>query len=114
METLKMLLGIKDNEQDGLLSFLLADTENLIKSYCRIEFIPTKLESVIPVIAADMYRLKGYGAQNAPTQLTSETEGSRSRSYANISVDTTTVLLGYEKRLEPFINRKGRVPSELL
>ena len=30
LSTAKMLLGIKDNEQDDLLSFLIDDMENLI------------------------------------------------------------------------------------
>ena len=34
LSTAKMLLGIKDNEQDDLLSFLIDDMENLINSYC--------------------------------------------------------------------------------
>lgn len=113
IEILKTLLGIKDNEQDSLLSFLISDTENLIKGYCRIDIVPRQLESLVPVIAADIYRTKGYGQQGVPTVVTSETQGSRSWSYENKAVNTDNVLLGYEQRLNPFMNRKGHVPSDL-
>lgn len=114
LTTLKRLLGIEDNKQDDLLSFLLADTENMVKGYCRIETVPAKLESLIPVIAADMYRTKGYGREQAPLIITAETEGSRSRSYARTADNSSDALMGYADRLAPFKSRKGRLPSELL
>ena len=57
--TLKMLLGIKDDEQDSLLSFLIEDTVNMIMAYCHIDILPRQLESLVPKISADMYRVKG-------------------------------------------------------
>ena len=48
LSTAKMLLGIKDNEQDDLLSFLIDDMENLINSYCHTAEVPTKLQSLVP------------------------------------------------------------------
>ena len=41
--TLKMLLGIKDDEQDSLLSFLIEDTVNMIMAYCHIDVLPRQL-----------------------------------------------------------------------
>lgn len=61
-----MLLGIKDDEQDGLLSFLIDDTINMIMSYCHIEVLPCQLESLVPKIAADMYRIKAMGTVKVP------------------------------------------------
>lgn len=110
--TLKMFLGIKDNEQDGLLSFLIEDTANLILGYCRIDILPRQLESLVPVIAADMYRAKGYGASDAPAVVKSISEGERSVSYADTNPDNK-FFENYYDRLKPFRNRKGRVPSEL-
>ena len=49
-----MLLGIKDDEQDSLLSFLIEDTVNMIMAYCHIDVLPRQLESLVPKIAADM------------------------------------------------------------
>ena len=76
--TLKMLLGIKDDEQNSLLSFLIEDTVNMILGYCRIEVLPRQLESLVPTIAADAYRAKGYGQTAAPEVVKSISEGDSS------------------------------------
>ena len=108
---LKMLLGIKDNEQDDLLSFIIEDCENLINGYCHTDTIPSKLESLVPVMAADMYRRKSYGQEEAPQTVKAISEGDRSISFGEFSTDD--FLSEYETRLKPFRCRKGRVPSEL-
>ena len=109
-----MLLGIKDNEQDSLLSFLIDDTVNLILGYCRISILPRQLESIVPVIAADMYRRKGYGKSEAPQVIKSVTQDKRSVSFKDSAdTDTDEFLKEYEARLKPFRNRRGRIPSEL-
>lgn len=110
--TLKMLLGIKDNEQDSLLSFLIDDTVNMILAYCRIDILPRPLESLVPTIAADAYRAKGYGQAAALEIVKSISEGERSVTYAETNPDYD-YLQNYYDRLNPFRNRKGRVPSEL-
>lgn len=110
-----MLLGINESEQDSLLSFLIDDTVNMILGYCRIEVLPRQLESLVPVIAADMYRRKGYGTSEAPQQIQSITQDKRSVSFKSSSdTDTEEFLKEYEARLKPFRCRKGRLPSELL
>ena len=114
LDRLKMLLGIKDNEQDSLLSFLIDDTVNLILGYCRISILPRQLESIVPVIAADMYRRKGYGKSEAPQVIKSVTQDKRSVSFKDSAdTDTDEFLKEYEARLKPFRNRRGRIPSEL-
>ena len=109
---LKMLLGIEDEKQDDLLKFLLDDTENLITGYCRIDFLPRQLESLLPVIAVDNYRAHGYGSEAAPEVVKSISEGERSISFAE-TTPSGDILANYYKRLDPFKNRKGRVPSEV-
>lgn len=109
---LKMLLGIKDNEQDGLLSFLIGDTVDMILGYCRIEILPRQLESLVPAIAADAYRVKGYGETSSPEIIKSISEGERSVSYAETNPDND-FLQNYYERLNPFRNRRGRVPSDV-
>lgn len=111
--TLKMLLGIEDNEQDSLLSFLIEDTENLILGYCRLEIMPRQLESLIPVIAADMYRAKGYGNIAVPSDIKSISQGERSVNIETKRPDDESILKNYFKRLKPFRNVKGRVPSDI-
>ncbi len=112
LERLRMLLGIEDNERDGLLFFLIDDTVDMILGYCRIEILPRQLESLVPVIAADSYRAKGYGQTDAPEVVKSISEGERSISYAETNPDGD-FLFSYYDRLKPFICRKGRVPSEV-
>ncbi|MBQ2663074.1 MAG: phage head-tail connector protein [Clostridia bacterium] len=112
LSTLKLLLGIKDSESDDLLSFLIDDTVNLILGYCRIDTLPRQLESLLPVIAAEMYRRKGYGSAAMPDVIKSISEGERSVTYAD-NISETDLLTGYYKRLGPYVNRKGRVPSDV-
>ncbi len=110
LDRLKLLLGIKDNEQDDLLSFLIEDTVNLILGYCRIEILPRPLESLVPVIAGDMYRIKIIS--NAEKGVHSISEGERSITFEN-GYNTDDFIKEYEARLKPFINRSGRVPSDI-
>lgn len=63
LSTAKMLLGIKDNEQDDLLSFLIDDMENLINSYCHTAEVPTKLQSLVPQMAWKCTAEKGTDKQ---------------------------------------------------
>ena len=112
-ERLKLLLGIKDSDSDELLSFLIEDTVNMILGYCRIDILPRQLESLVPTIAADMYRRKGYGQTEAPQTIKSVTEDKRSVSFENNLTDTDEFLKEYETRLKPFVCRKGRVPSDV-
>lgn len=111
-ERLKLLLGIKDSDSDELLSFLIEDTVNMILGYCRIDILPRQLESLVPTIAADAYRAKGYGKTAAPEVVKSVSEGDRSVSYAETNPDND-FLSNYYNRLNPFRSRKGRVPSDV-
>lgn len=110
---LKLLLGIDDDSKDALLSMLIEDTINMILGYCRIETLPRQLESFVPIIAADIYRAKGYGAENAPEDIKSISQGERSVSMESKRPDEKTILEDYKARLAPYRNRKGRVPSEV-
>ena len=61
-----MLLGIKDDEQDSLLSFLIEDTVNMIMAYCHIDVLPRQLESLVPKIAAICTGRKATGTVKVP------------------------------------------------
>lgn len=111
LNTVKMLLGIEDNEQDSLLSFLIEDCVNLILGYCRIEILPRQLVSLVPTIAADAYRAKGYGQETAPEVVKSISEGENSVSYES-TTPNSNFLSNYFERLNPFRNRRGYVPSD--
>ena len=112
LQRLKMLLGITDESKDELLSFLIDDVKAMILGYCRICFLPRPLESLVPVIAADMYRAKGYGGESAPEIVKSISEGQRSVSFDSKTPDSD-FLANYYDRLKPFVNRRGKVPSDV-
>lgn len=111
LTTAKMLLGIKDSESDVLLSFLIDDAINLVLGYCRINTLPRQLESIVPSLAAEMYRRKGYGSVEMPETVKAISEGERSVTYAD-NISEEDLLTSYYERLNPFVNRKGRVPSD--
>lgn len=113
LATLKTLLGITDNSQDTILNIVIEEVVNLVLGYCHIDTIPTKLDSFVPIMAADMYRRKGYGQEEAPEHIKSVTQGKRSVSMESEVFDTDAFLKEYESRLRPFRVMKGRVPSEL-
>lgn len=112
LETAKMLLGIEGDCRDNLLSFLIEDNINLILNYCRISDFPQELESLLPVMTADRYRRASYGQEKADKVVKSETQGSVSKSYEDSTANDSHFLNNYRERLKPFINRKGRVPSD--
>lgn len=113
LSDVKMLLAIRDDDSDELLSFLIDDCVNLVLSYCRIEELPKRLESLIASMSVRMYRDNGYGQTDAPQTVSSISEGSRSVSYKNNSDCADRFLNSYKARLEPFRCRRGRVPSDL-
>ena len=109
----KMLLGLLDESKDEILSFLIEDTINLVLGFCRIPELPEALESLIPIMVADRFRITDYGKAEADTVLKSVTQGSKSESYGNrTDIFSSHFLNDYKLRLAPFINRKGRVPSD--
>ncbi len=108
MDSLKMLLGIANNEQDKLLQFLLDEVRDMICGYCRIESVPTKLEGLVPVIAADLYRRKGYGEAEAPQEISTITEDKRSVSFHKQETETDFLKNYYvdEKNLLQGLDRE--------
>lgn len=113
VEVEKMLLGIKDSSKDEILSFLTDDSVQLVISYCRIETLPEALFYLIPQIAADRYRMQGYGSEEAVKRVKSWTQGKRSEAYEDSNIYANHFLNDYKERLAPFINKKGVVPSDI-
>ena len=102
----KILLGINDTEKDAVLRLMVSECINAIKSYCRIDALPYQLIGFTADIAAKKYKRDFLGESGA---VTSVTEGDR---QINFSVPNS---LGedYAERLAPFVNRRGRLPSEM-
>lgn len=114
LDILKMLLGIKDNEQDSLLSFLLDEAKNFILGQCNLDFVPSQLEGLVPEIAADMYRYKCYGTEKAPQTVKSIAQDKRTVTFSDSGEDGYNYLDKYVKLLRPFMRRRGRLPSDIV
>lgn len=114
LDRVKLLLGIKDDTQDEILSFLIDSVCDAVKGYCKISELPETLNTTIIRMAVDLYRREGYGSQEIPQTVQSETQGSRSVTYTANPSNTDDLITDYEKLLEPYIRRRGRVPSEVV
>lgn len=109
----KLLLGVADDSKDEVLSYLIEDNINLVLAYCHICELPEALDSLIPVMTTDRYRMMKYGSDDGDKVLKSVTQGSKSESYgSSADMFSSHFLNNYKLRLAPFINRKGRVPSD--
>jgi hypothetical protein len=108
-----MLLGISTptEAQSGIIALLIDDTVEAVRAYCRLAFVPNQLNSLIAQMVARQYRQAGYGTEDTPTDIKSISEGQRSISFS--ARDLSGMLNDYRSRLKPYINRKGRVPSEV-
>ena len=101
----KLLLGIKDDESDELLTFLINDTIDAVMSYCHIDVMPRQLEGFIPSMAAARCR------ENAAGGVVSLTEGERRVEYGSASGGD--FMSAYKERLKPFMSHAAFVPSDL-
>ena len=100
LDAVKLLLGIKDNDKDGVLMLLIEDTVNSVLTYCRIDVLPRQIVSFIPTLTVKRYTANQNGG------VKSVTEGERKVEYS----DETE----YAIRLKPFVSRKVKVPSEVI
>lgn len=107
MEQLKLLLGITDETQDALLALILEEARDYILVYCRRETFPPQLESLVPRMAAALYRHNGYGQAEIPQTVKSVSQGNRSVSYEVQSA--AEVFERFHKLLNPY--RRALTPS---
>lgn len=112
LRNVKMLLGIADNASDGILELLIDDTITAALAYCRIEVLPYQLIGLVAQMTVKSYRANGYGTAEAPAEIKSISEGDRSISFEEKN-GANGILNDYEARLKPFVNVKGRVPSDI-
>ena len=106
-EYAKMLLDEVDGSKDAVIKFLAEDVAGAILAYCRIEIFPEQLTGLAAMITADLYRERYLGEGSVK----SVSEGDRSVSYDTVTAGS--IIGDYEARLLPFVNRKGRVPSDI-
>ena len=72
-----------------------------------------KTEINIVQIVFSAYRENGYGTVEAPEDVKSISEGDRSITVERRK-DMDTILCDFEKRLKPFVNKRGKLPSEVV
>lgn len=85
LQKLKMLLGKKDKEEDSILLYLIQQAEDFILNHCHVEEIPKGLETTLVNLAADHYRLEGWGKEQVEGIVKSIKEGDISVSYGSFS-----------------------------
>lgn len=100
LEQTKLLLDIDGDTKDKLIELLIGDVINMINSYCRTDTVPQKLMGLIPQLAARLYT-------HPSVKIISE--GERKIEYFSSS----SLLDEYRKRLDPFVDKSARVPSDL-
>lgn len=108
----KLLLGITDQSKDNILNFIIDDAINAVLAYCRLQFLPNQLVGLVSQIAVRVYRESGYGTEELPEDVKSISEGDRSIAFAK-RANTDGILTDFKSRLKPFVNKRGRLPSEV-
>ena len=112
MNTLRLLLGLAEGEQDVVLQHCLTSAEALALSYCHLDALPEALSPVVLDMAVDLYRMGGYGQAEAPRGAVSAvTEGEQSIRFAGASADASGLLRNYAARLNAY--RKLRWPKRV-
>lgn len=75
LKTLKKLLGVKNDDNDEILLFIINSTIGIICNYCRFQNIPKELDNIILNIAIDLYRNRIFGQEQIEGIVKSITEG---------------------------------------
>ena len=106
LDTLKSLLG--PTVIEGAAQFCLEEAQQLALDYCNLEALPAGLESTVVRMAADLYRIEGYGQASVPKgPVTAVKEGDQSVSFAAdragaIAGNGASLLKGYTQRLNAY------------
>lgn len=110
LENTKILLGIDSKtdtgEHDALLKFLINDIIGMIMKYCRIDVMPRQLYGIAAQLAAELFRSENNGSDCAVKSIA---EGDRRVEFESFSER----FAAYAQRLEPFVNKSARLPSEM-
>lgn len=108
---LNKLLGLGQDEE--VLVFCLMSCEQAILDYCALSELPEALEPLLVQMAADKFRMSGFGAAETPTgPVKSLSEGSKSVTFsgaAEASADTSGLLNNYAAQLQRY--RRLRWPE---
>lgn len=105
LPVLRTLIGARaEAASDEILLYCLDDCMELALRYCSIEELPDGLARVVIDMAADKYRLSGYGrAEPVRGAVTQIREGEQSVSFGGAAaLDASGLLKNYAARLNAY------------
>lgn len=104
---LKILLGITEDSKNAVLQFCLDFAVQAAIDYCNLDVLPAALEWTAIALAADKYRMEGYGSAEAHTgAVSSVSQGDESISYKDAANQDVSGLL---KNYTVTLNRYRRL-----
>ncbi|MBS6586176.1 MAG: phage head-tail connector protein [Eubacterium sp.] len=92
LERFKLLAGITDDSQDGLITALLSDAEDSVRDYIGREEVPARLISVQVQLAVIAYNKRGAEGES------SRSEGGISQSFDGLPPELLARLKNYPRK----------------
>lgn len=92
LERFKLLAGITDDTQDGLITALLSDAEDSVRDYIGREEVPARLISVQVQLAVIAYNKRGAEGES------SRSEGGISQSFDGLPPELLARLKNYPRK----------------
>lgn len=92
LERFKLLAGITDDSQDGLITALLSDAEDSVRDYIGREEVPARLISVQVQLAVIAYNKRGAEGES------SRSEGGISQSFDGLPPELMARLKNYPRK----------------
>lgn len=92
LERFKLLAGITDDSQDGLITALLSDAEDSVRDYIGREEVPARLISVQVQLAVIAYNKRGAEGES------SRSEGGISQSFGGLPPELLARLKNYPRK----------------
>ena len=92
LERFKLLAGITDDSQDGLITALLSDAEDSVRDYIGREEVPARLISVQVQLAVIAYNTRGAEGES------SRSEGGISQSFDGLPPELLARLKNYPRK----------------
>lgn len=92
LERFKLLVGITDDSQDGLITALLSDAEDSVRDYIGRDEVPARLISVQVQLAVIAYNKRGAEGES------SRSEGGISQSFDGLPPELLARLKNYPRK----------------
>lgn len=84
LESIKILLEIKDSESDGILKVMIEDSKRAVLDYCIINTYKTEFDYIVRDLVVNAFKKQGNDG------ISSISRGNTSVSYETIDVDSFT------------------------